>query len=123
VLIRSSACKGQVEAVGTAALCVGAAAGLHGAAGQRTGHGIGGDAVEVEAAAIAIQLHVIATFRIFARKIEKVDTGEDGKEATKEGNGVDGVARVEALEEDEGGDESAGGESDIVQGVDTRWVS
>jgi hypothetical protein len=66
---------------------------------------------------------VIATFRIFARKIEKVDTGEDGKEATKEGNGVDGVARVEALEEDEGGDESAGGESDIVQGVDTRWVS
>ena len=80
-------------------LCVGAAASLHRAAGQGTRHGIGGNAVEVEAAAASVQLHVAMAFGIFAREIEEVDAGKDCEETAQERDRVDGVAGVEASEE------------------------
>lgn len=53
-------------------------------------------------------------FWVFARQIEEIDTSEDCEKTTKERDCVDGIAGVEALEEDEGCDEGAGGESDVV---------
>lgn len=104
-------------------LSFGAAASLHGATGEGTRHGIGGDAVQIKATAVSIQLHVIVAFGIFAREVEEVDTGEDCEETAQERDRINSVAGVEASEEDEGCDEGAGGEGDVVQRVDTRKVS
>lgn len=56
---------------------------------------------------------------VFAREVEEVYAGEDGEEAAEEGDCVDSVGCVEALEENERCDEGAGGEGDIVERVDT----
>jgi hypothetical protein len=53
-------------------------------------------------------------FGVFAREIEEIDTSENCKETAQERDCVDGIAGVEALEQDEGCDEGAGGESDVV---------
>ena len=104
-------------------LSFGTAASLHGATGEGTRHGISGDAVQIKATAVSVQLHVVVAFRIFAREVEEVNTGEDCEEAAQKRNGVDCVAGIESLEEDKGGDESACGEGDVVQRVDTGKVS
>ena len=119
----SSASKRQIEAVRTAVLSFGAAASLHGATGERSRHGIGRDTVQIKAAAISVQLHVVVTFGVFAREIEKINTSEDCEETAQKRYRVDSVAGVEASEEDEGCDKSAGGEGDVVQRVDTGMVS
>lgn len=66
---------------------------------------------------------MIVTFGVFAREVEEVNAGEDCEETAQKRDGVDGVASVEASEEDEGCDEGAGGEGDVVQRVDTGKVS
>lgn len=58
------------------------------------------------------------TIGVVARKIEEVDTGEDDEEAAKEGDGVYGGSGVETAEEEEGSDECARRERDIVKRVD-----
>lgn len=55
---------------------------------------------------------------VFAAKVEQIDAREDDEEAAEEGDGVDGGCGVEALEEETGCDEGAGGEADVVKGVD-----
>lgn len=55
-----------------------------------------------------------------ARDVEQVDAHEDDKEAAEERDGVDAAGGVEPLEEDGGGDNSAGGETDIVDRVDAE---
>ena len=66
---------------------------------------------------------MVVSFGIFAREVEEVDTGEDCEETAQERDRIDSVAGVEASEEDEGCDEGAGGEGDVVQRVDTGKVS
>jgi hypothetical protein len=120
IITGSPASERQVDTIRATALSVGAAASLHGTAGEGTRHGIGGDAVQIKAAAISVQLHVIVAFGVLTREVEEVDACEDYEEATQERDCVDGVAGVEALEEDKGCDEGAGGEGDVVERVDTR---
>lgn len=84
---------------------------LHGAAGERGGHGVGGDAVGVG------EQHVGAALGVLAGQVEEVDAGEDDQEAAEETDGVDGVGGVEAAEEDEGGEEGEGREGYVVEGV------
>lgn len=55
---------------------------------------------------------------VVAREVEEVYAGEDDEEAAEQGDGVDGGGGVEALEEEAGGDKGAGGEGDVVEGVD-----
>jgi len=55
---------------------------------------------------------------IVSGEVEKVDAGEDDEESAEEGDRVDGVGRVEATEEDEGGCERGGGEGYVVEWVD-----
>ena len=55
-----------------------------------------------------------------ARDVEQVDAHEDDEEAAEERDGVDAAGGVEPLEEDGGGDNSAGGETDIVDRVDAE---
>lgn len=123
MITRSSASKRQIEAVRAAVLGFGAAPSLHGATGEGSRHGIGRDAVEIKAAAIPVQLHVIVSFGVFAREVEEVDTGEDCEETAQKRNGVDSVAGIEASEEDKGCDEGAGGKGYVVQRIDTGKVS
>lgn len=89
-----------------------AAAGLHAAARGEAGHGVRGDAIGVCVA------RVVDTVGVFPREVEEVDAGEDDEEAAEQGDGVNGGGGVEALEEEAGGDEGAGGEGDVVEGVD-----
>ena len=89
-----------------------AAPGLHAAARGEAGHGVRGDAVGRCVA------RVVDAVGVFAREVEEVDAGEDDEEAAEQGDGVDGGGGVEALEEEAGGDEGAGGEGDVVEGVD-----
>lgn len=60
-----------------------------------------------------------ATVGVFARKVEEVYAREDDEESAEEGNCVDGVCGIEAAEEKEGRDEGAGGEGNVVEGIDT----
>jgi hypothetical protein len=48
-----------------------------------------------------------------------VHADEDGNEADDEGYCVYGVVGVDALEEDEGGDDGGCREADIVEGIDS----
>ena len=64
----------------------------------------------------------MTAIRIFSRKIEEVDAGEDDEEAAKEGDCVHGIGRVEAAEEDEGGAEGEGRERDVVKRVDASFT-
>lgn len=66
--------------------------------------------------ALAANAEVAAVW-IFAREVEEVDAGEDGQEAAEERDGVDDVGCVEASEQDEGREEGAGREGDVVEGV------
>jgi hypothetical protein len=123
IITGSPASERQVDTIRATALSIGAAASLHRTTGEGTRHGIGGDAVQIKAAAISVQLHVIVAFGVLTREVEEVDAGEDYEETTQERDCVDGIAGVEALEEDKGRDEGAGGEGDVVQRVDTREFS
>lgn len=51
-----------------------------------------------------------------------MDAEEGDGEADEAGDGVGGVLGVEALEEDEGGDDSGGGKEDEVKWVDTIFI-
>jgi hypothetical protein len=65
-----------------------------------------------------VAAHVVGAVGVFSREIEEVDAGKDDEEAAEQGDGVYGGGGVEALEEEAGGDEGAGGEGDVVEGVD-----
>ena len=54
---------------------------------------------------------------VAAGEIEEIDACEDDKEAGEEGEGVDCVCRIEAAEQDEGGDEGGGCEGHVVERV------
>lgn len=56
---------------------------------------------------------------VFAGEIEQVNAREYNEEAAEERDSVDNVGGVEALKQDEGGDERAGGECHIVERIDT----
>ena len=47
-------------------------------------------------------------------QIEQIHTGEGNEEATKQGQGVDYIAGVEALEENEGGTKRGCSEGDVI---------
>lgn len=53
-----------------------------------------------------------------ARELEEVHAEEGGDEAGEERDGVGGIVCVEALEEDDGGDDGTGRETDVVHRVD-----
>ena len=57
-----------------------------------------------------------------ARELEEVHADEDGHKACEEGDCVYGVIGIDALEEDEGGDDSGCREADIVEGIDTGYA-
>lgn len=61
--------------------------------------------------------------RVFFGEVEEEDAGEDDEEATEERDGIDGVGGIEALEEDEGGDEDGGRECYVVDGAYTAVSS
>tara|TARA_R110002003_G_scaffold244_4_gene17418 strand:- start:2262 stop:2459 length:198 start_codon:yes stop_codon:yes gene_type:complete len=56
---------------------------------------------------------------ILAREVQKVDAREDDEEAAEEGDCVHSGSGIEALEEEEGRDERAGGEGYVVERVYT----
>jgi len=99
---------------------------LHAAAREWGGHAVCRDAVHVVFVCVRVggggrgADHQVAAFGVFAREVEEVDAGEDDEEAAEQGDGVDCVGGVEALEEDEGGAEGAGCEGYVVEGVDTK---
>lgn len=53
--------------------------------------------------------------RVAAREIEKINAAENDEEAAEEGDSVDGVGSVEALEEDEGGTEGGGCKGYVIE--------
>lgn len=88
------------------------APGLHATPCGEAGDAVRGDAVaEVVAEAGS-------TVGVFAREVEQVDTREDNEKAAEEGDCVYGGGGVEALEKEAGGNEGAGCEGYIVEGVD-----
>jgi len=60
-----------------------------------------------------------AAFRVAAREVEEVDSGEDDKEAGDEGENVDCVIGIESAVEDEGGAKCRGCECYVVERIDT----
>lgn len=54
-----------------------------------------------------------------SRKVQEIYTGKDDEESTEKGKRVDGICRVEPLEEDERGAQRGGGEGHIIEGVDS----
>lgn len=87
---------------------------LHTPAGGEAGYAIGRRCIGKPAS------QRVLSVRIFAREVQKIDTGEDDEKATKQRNGVDGRRGVEALEKETRRYEGASGESDVIQGVYTR---
>ena len=69
---------------------------------MQDGESVGGDAVDFVVLASVVDASDAKTFTVgvFARKVQKVYACEDGKKAAEQGNGVDGVGRVEASEQD-----------------------
>lgn len=59
------------------------------------------------------------SIRIVAGEVQKIYARKDDKESTKQRYRVDGVRGVKSLEQNEGGAESRGRESDIVKRVHT----
>lgn len=91
---------------------VSAAAGLHRAPGL-----VAGDAVRRHSVVLHLGVDQLVSVRIVPREVQQVDAREDDQEATEQRDRVHGFGGVEALEEDEGGTQRGGGESDIVQRV------
>lgn len=60
--------------------------------------------------------HVTAIW-IFTRKVEQVHPREDGEEATKKGDCVNGIGGVEAAKQDERSDKSKRGECHVIERV------
>lgn len=87
---------------------------FHTHAGLETRDHVGARDVAIAAAG----KHLVAVGVVTA-EVEQVDAGEGDEEPADEGEGVDSLGGVEALEEDEGGAEGGGREGHIVQGVDT----
>jgi hypothetical protein len=102
-----------------------AATGLHGEASLKTCQAISGNAINlvVGPSMIAGVYAKVGAVRIFARKVEEVDAGEYGQETAEQGDGIDRIGGVEASEEDKGGHECESRECDIVERVDTVFVS
>jgi hypothetical protein len=109
----------HTPAIAMAATVIAAASRLHGEASLETGKAVRGDPVDVLVLAtfVALADAEVAAVGVFAGEVQKVDAGEDGEEAAEERDGIYGVGSVEAAEEDEGGDEGAGGECYVVERV------
>jgi hypothetical protein len=107
-------------------LFVAASSRLHAHACAEAGHAVYRDALHalvLSAGIGGVADAEVCAVGVFAGEVEEVDAGEDDEEAANEGDGVDGVCRVEAAEEDEGGDEGESRKCDIVEWVDAAPLS
>ena len=87
-------------------------ASLHAAPRREAANSVTGDAVGER---VAERLCAVG---VFTRQVEQVHAGEDDEEAAEKRDCVYGRGRVEALEEEARGDEGAGCEGYVVEGVD-----
>lgn len=94
------------------------AAGLHAAAGLDARDHVG--ARHVASAAASEGLCAVG---VGAAEVEEVDAREGDEKPADQGEDADGLGRVKALEEDEGGAEGRRREGDVVEGVDADEVS
>lgn len=98
-----------IQAADAVSRRVTATPGLHAQASLKAGYHIGTSGIGSSSAS-----NQLVAVGVASREVQQIDAGESDQEAADQGEGIDGIGRVKAAEEDKRRAEGGGSEGDVV---------